>query len=91
MTFLSHSLSSKKYKSQQRRRLQQLQEQHNDLLSLLAQQDLELSVFRSTLEGKLGPRAVTEAESQAERRCIERYGSYVNTREEVTDDDNSED
>ena len=70
--------------------MQQLQEQHNDLLSLLAQQDLELGVFRSSLEGRGGQQAVVEAEAQASLRCIERYGNYISTKEDVTDEDVSD-
>ena len=76
----------------QRRRLADLQEQHNDLLSLLAQQELELAVFRSKLEAKAGALAVNEAEGEASQRCVERYGSYIQLGREggVTDVDSSD-
>ena len=47
------------------------------MLSLLAQQDLELAVFRATLEARAGLVAVSEAEGEASQRCLERYGSYI--------------
>lgn len=47
-------------------------------------------MFRSSLEGRAGVHAVAEAEAQASQRCIERYGAYISTREDVTDDDASD-
>ena len=46
---LPHSFNLSGTILSQRRRLQDLQEQHADLLSLLAQQEVELGVFRSTI------------------------------------------
>ena len=71
----------------QRRKLYILQEQHNDLLSLLAQQELELSVFRELLDARAGPTSVSEAVNEASQRCIERYGAYINCRDDFTDAD----
>ena len=61
------------------------------MLSLLAQQEMELGVFRSSLEGRAGVQAVAEAEAQAAQRCVERYGAYISTREDVTDEEEEED
>ena len=58
-----------------------LQEQHSDLLSLLAQQEVELSVFRSSLESRAGYAAVLGAEDEARKASIERYGSYTDFRQ----------
>ena len=65
----------------ERRRLQSLQENHNDLLSLLAQEELELGVFREILESVGGEEKVLEAIQLAQRGAVEKYGSYVNLHE----------
>ena len=62
----------------ERRRLQGLQDTHNDLLSLLAQEELELGVFREMLESVGGDEKVHEAILLAQRGAVEKYGSYVN-------------
>lgn len=60
--------------------MQALQEEHTDLLGLLAQQEVELSVFRLTLEAEGGFVALQRAESQAQQVATEKYGSYTNFR-----------
>ena len=50
-------------------------------------------MFRSLLDAKAGPAAVTEAVSEASLRCVERYGAYVSCRggEDQTDADGGSD
>ena len=62
-----------------------LQEQHNDLLSLLAQEEVELGVFREALGLSAGSAAVRTALLEAQRASVERYGTYVNLREDDVD------
>lgn len=57
-----------------------LQEQHTDLLGLLAQQEIELDVFRQALEAKLSERELSGVESEIQRSVIDKYGSYTNFR-----------
>ena len=64
----------------QRKRLHALQEQHSDLLGLLAQQEVELSVFKAALGEKLGSEVVETVEQEAEKSVIDMYGSYTNFR-----------
>ncbi len=64
----------------QRRRLHTLQEDHSDLLGLLAQQEVELLAFRKVLSTEAGAGAVRNAEMKAEHAAIRKYGSYTNYR-----------
>jgi hypothetical protein len=64
----------------QRRKLLDLQEEHSDLLCLLAQQEVELGVFRSALMKHAGALVVAVADKECERASIEKYGSYTNFR-----------
>ena len=57
-----------------------LQEEHADLLSLLAQQELELHVFKSTMSKLSGSGAVRTTISEARRAAIEKYGLYTEFR-----------
>jgi hypothetical protein len=66
--------------SSQRSKLATLQEQHSDLLGLLAQQDVELSVFRDTIQNRLGAAQLLSVEEQARRNAIDLYGSYTQFR-----------
>jgi len=66
--------------SLERRRLQVLQEQHSDLLGLLAQQEVELVVFKDVLEQYSGNEAVIHAEDESRRITVEKYGFYVDYR-----------
>ena len=59
-----------------------LQDTHNDLLSLLAQEELELSCFRRALEKHAGQEAVSSTFVEAEALSVEKYGSYVNLRDD---------
>ena len=64
----------------QRSKLAALQEQHSDLLGLLAQQDIELSVFRETIQNRLGSNELMSVEEQARLNTIDMYGSYTQFR-----------
>jgi hypothetical protein len=71
----------------ERRRLFVLQEQHSDLLGLLAQQEVELSVFKDVLEQEAGNKAVQLAEEESKRVNIEKYGYYTDFRNYTVDED----
>ena len=58
----------------------ELQEQHADLLGLLAQQEVELDVFRNVLEQLVGSDKVQMAEEKSQLMAIKKYGSYTNFR-----------
>ena len=64
------------------RMLDELQEEHSDLLSLLAQQELELSVFRNRMLSLSGSSVVSTVEREAREASIEKYGSYTEFRSE---------
>lgn len=67
-----------------------LQEEHNDLLGLLAQQELELQIFRDSLEHNAGVQFVLTADLQVEQQALERYGAYINFRRGDYDMDGNE-
>jgi len=79
--------------AQERRRLHALQEEHADLLGLLAQQEVELKVFRSSLEALGGESSIDSANDEARRTAIELYGTYVSFRGagDVEEDDDEDD
>ncbi len=64
----------------QKRKLSVLQEQHSDLLGLLAQQEVEMGVFRQALEDKLSATELLRLEGQAQRSVIDLYGTYTDFR-----------
>ena len=55
----------------------QLEDEHNDLLALLAQQELEKTAMAELLSSRIGPEAVVEVKEKARVDCEARYGSYV--------------
>ena len=57
-----------------------LQEEHADLLMLLAQQELEVGVFRSRMSKLSGAVAVRSTETEARQAAIEKYGTYTEFR-----------
>ncbi len=57
-------------------------EQMTDLLSLLAQQEVEISVFRHFIATLGGPQQVDQAAFEAQKQATERYGSYTDFRNE---------
>ena len=54
-----------------------LEEEHNDLLALLAQQELEKNALADFLRKRVGPGAVDDVRRSAEGECVHRYGLYV--------------
>lgn len=50
------------------------------MLGLLAQQDVELSVFREVIQSRLGPGELTAIEDVARTNTIDLYGSYTQFR-----------
>lgn len=57
-----------------------LEEEHADLLGLIAQQEIELSVFREKLQKLLGQDLVT-VEREARDNVEKHYGVYTNFRD----------
>ena len=55
----------------------QLEDEHNDLLALLAQQELEKTAMAELLSSRIGPEAVVEVKEKARVDCEARYGTYV--------------
>ena len=55
----------------------QLEDEHNDLLALLAQQELEKTAMAELLSSRIGPEAVVKVKEKARVDCEARYGSYV--------------
>lgn len=70
----------------QRRKLQSLQEEHSDLLELLAQQEVELSVFRKAVEDRFGSNEFQNFEELAHKNVVEMYGTYTNFRDNLAID-----
>ena len=64
----------------QRKKFYQLQEQHTELLSLLAQQEVEINVFKHAVEERLGEDSLSTIEEEAQQNVVRLYGSYVNYR-----------
>ncbi len=58
-----------------------LEEQHTDLLGLLAQQEVELSVYRQALAEKLGEHEISSIDREAQASVAKLYGTYTNYRE----------
>jgi U3 small nucleolar RNA-associated protein 14 len=61
-----------------------LEEQHNELLSLLAQQELELKIFKDALMEEFGEEKSHFFEEEAQKKVIDTYGVYTNYREYQT-------
>lgn len=57
-----------------------LQDEQNDLLGLLAQQEIEISVFQKTLELKLGKETAINTAAKARSVVASKYGSYTDYR-----------
>lgn len=64
----------------ERRSFAELKESYSDLLELLAQQELELSVFRGKVSIAMGQKALEDAEDEVRKQAIDKYGSYTNIR-----------
>ena len=59
--------------------LDDLNEEHTDLLSLLAQQELEISVFRDAVQ-KISRQRCDELDKEVKETAIDKYGSYTEFR-----------
>lgn len=66
----------------ERKRLHVLREQHEELLGLLAQQELEMKTFREKLFENCGQEVVTQTEEEIRREAVDRYGSYIDFRQD---------
>jgi hypothetical protein len=64
----------------QRKALHVLQDQHSDLLSLLAQQEVELAVFKSALERRVGAAGRHATQLDAQQQVKNLYGVYTEFR-----------
>jgi hypothetical protein len=69
-------------------RYRELEEEHEDLLSLLAQQEVEKTAI-TTLLLKLtgGQGALLEAKKLAEEECMKKFGVYIPSYHDDDDDD----
>eukprot|EP01038_Epipyxis_sp_PR26KG_P014967 gene14967-20135_t len=63
------------------RKLQSLEEEHNDLLELLGQQSLELTVFKEAIQQKLGENELRSIRESAQQCVINQYGAYIDRKE----------
>ena len=59
---------------------QQLLAEHDDLLGLVAQLDIELAGMREALANISGQEAVDDAAKEAERRAVQKFGKFVQMR-----------
>lgn len=57
--------------------LEELQDEHDDLLALLSQQELEKNAIRDKLLEVAGQEAYDAARKVAERQCLSRFGLFV--------------
>ena len=55
----------------------ELETEHEDLLALLAQQEIEKGVLRAALEGGCGANAAEQAMLEAEQITSSRFGAYI--------------
>lgn len=69
----------------QQKKLAELREQHDDLLELLAQQEIEIQVFSNRLLSAAGAIACADAGKEVERLANEKYGSYISFRTRTPD------
>lgn len=60
--------------------MDELQEEHSDLLGMLAQQEVELSIFKKKLLLSLGPDKIASVEEEAKSSVEQMYGTYTNFR-----------
>jgi hypothetical protein len=57
-----------------------LQEEHVDLLGMLAQQEVEVSFYRLSLRDAIGLSSLTEIDLKVKNLVIRKYGSYTEYR-----------
>jgi hypothetical protein len=63
----------------------QLQEEHEDLLGLIAQQEVELNVFKNKMIVLMGEQQVEKIEEEVKEIVEEQYGVYTNYRSVMVD------
>ncbi len=66
--------------AKERKRLSDLEAEHSDLLELAAQQEVEIATYRQQLSTRLGVDALGAVEEEARRAATEKYGSYIDFR-----------
>jgi hypothetical protein len=64
----------------QQKKLLSVQEEHAELLGLLAQQEMELMIFRKILEAANGVKMLKSADKKVKEAVVRRYGAYINYR-----------
>lgn len=69
--------------------LRDLEDEHNDLLALLAQQELEKEVLASYVRDCVGAPTLLELKHKTQSECVEKYGVYVDY-EDYNEGDNIE-
>lgn len=57
--------------------LRDLEDEHNDLLALLAQQELEKEVLATYVRTNAGEPTLLELKHQTQSECVQKYGVYV--------------
>jgi len=62
---------------EERESYQDLLTEHEDLLALLAQQDLERASLQAALSDVGGENAVERAVTEAEEKAVEQFGKYI--------------
>ena len=67
----------------QKKKFHSLEEQHTDLLGLLAQQELELSVYRQAISDKVGDSGASAVDKAARDSVARKYGAYTSIRDFV--------
>jgi chromosome segregation ATPase len=77
--------------AKERRKLHSLQQEHADLLGLLAQQELEVSILRKVLEGEAGPQTLQQADEKVKQEAMRKYGAYTDYRGDGDDGDDGTD
>ena len=53
-------------------------------MGLLAQQELELYVFKTSLEEIAGAEGVKQAALKAQKEAVDKYGSYIDFRSDLS-------
>lgn len=73
-------LELKEVVTEERKMYKELLHEHEDLLALLAQQDLEKTSLQASLISYVGQEAVEKAIMEAEHQAVEQYGKYIRLR-----------
>lgn len=65
----------------QKKKMHSMEEEHTELLGLLAQQEIELSVYRQALVEKVGEQEAISISRDAQESVAKMYGAYTNIRD----------